>query len=102
MWYNVRRMLRRTLALTLLAFALVQLVAPVAFASTCFESCADDADGSSCPPACATCAACPHSRQAIVLTDVDAVAFVRAVDAFPSPDLHETSAPVADIFHVPL
>lgn len=95
-------MLRRGLSLTLLAILAVQLLGVVAFASVCYEPCPDDTSESSCPPVCATCATCTHSRQAIVETNVDGVPAMSTRDAFVMQAAAPASAIAADIFHVPL
>lgn len=101
MWYKLRPVLRRKLSLTLLAIIAVQLLGLVAFASVCFEPCPDDSDDSSCPPVCATCTSCTHSRQAIVRA-ADGFPIVSAAHAFHSRVAAPPSLIAADIFHVPL
>jgi len=102
MWYKSRPMPRRALSLTLLAIIAVQLLGSMAFAAVCFEPCPDDSDESSCPPICATCTTCTHSRQAIVRVEGDGMVFVQSPHAF-LPQVFAASSPlVSDIFHVPL
>ena len=102
MWYKARPVLRRGLLLTLLALIAVQLLGGVALASVCDETCPDDADESSCPPICATCATCPHSRHAIVQTRVDVAPSPTALPPLVSSTQPPSSPLAADIFHVPL
>jgi hypothetical protein len=93
---------RRALSLMLLAILAVQLLGAIAFASVCVERCPDDAGDSDCPPVCATCATCTHSRIAIVQGGIESLAFAATAHAFP-PQVFAASASFAmDIFHVPL
>lgn len=102
MWYNARPVLRRGMTLTLLAIIAVQLLGGITLASACFEPCPDDTSESSCPPICATCTTCAHSRHAIVQASVGGVPIVSALDAFLSQVAAPTSRHAVDIFHVPL
>jgi len=102
MWYKSRPMLRRGLSLTLLALLAVQLLGAVAFASVCLEPCPDETNSSSCPPICAACTTCTHSRPAIVQSQSDGAAFTTTPHLFPQEVAAATSAAAADIFHVPL
>ncbi len=94
--------LRRGLSLTLIAILAVQLLGAVAFASVCFEPCPDDTEESSCPPVCATCTTCTHSRQAIVQTSAAGIPVASGRHSFLPQAAMPTSAIAADIFHVPL
>lgn len=102
MWYNARPMLRRVLALAILAMLVIPLAGGIIAASVCLEPCSDDEDGASCTPACAACTACKHSQTGIVGTGTTSALTTALERAASGPKRFTPSQPPADIFHVPL
>ena len=102
MWYNARPVTRRGLCLTLLVLVAVQLLGAVAVPSGCLEPCPEDSGESDCPPICATCATCAHSRQALLQTRAEGDPASNVLHAVATPGLAPDSLFAADIFHVPL
>ena len=102
MWYNLRRMPRRRVVLTLLLIFVAQLTATVAFSSVCLEPCPDDTEGSTCPPVCSLCTSCRHAQQAIVDTAVVTAPALRTLHAYAAQALAAPAHLADDVFHVPL
>ena len=102
MWYNPRPMLRRHVAIALVAMIALQVLGGMAFTSVCVEPCPDDTEETSCPPVCALCTTCTHGQKAVV-RQASPGAPVPSARRFALQQLARTSfAPADDIFHVPL
>jgi hypothetical protein len=86
----------------LLVLVAVQLLGGVAFASTCPDSCPDDAQGTSCPPICALCTSCTHAQTAIVQRSIVGTPLMATHHFVPQQRLSISSQLTSDIFHVPL
>lgn len=102
MWYNSGSMLRRHVALALVAMIALQMLGGTAFASECVEPCPDDTEETSCAPLCVLCTTCTHGQKAVV-RQAPPVAPAPSERRFALQQLVRTSfAPADDIFHVPL
>lgn len=97
-WYNTRRMLRRSLALAILALVVLPLTGGIAFAPVCFDPCPEETGETSCPP---VCLACTHAAAVMQHAPAGLPLFARtalAAELTVSPSLLFPD----DILHVPL